>query len=171
MSISTGTGQTYYPIAGVADAGVLWIEPNGYHASALAASPDVAAWIAGGGVPAAAAAPSLAQQAEASISAGLTIALSGTITLAATLFPTDPATLQKIANVAATIGATGAFPGGVTTLPMKDASGTWHALTLAEWKIVAGAVASYAAALQLIIDGNPLGAVSLPSSNAGTLAT
>lgn len=115
--------------------------------------------------PFAAPAPTLAQQAAAAATAGLTITLSGSITLAATLFPTDATTQRKLSNVAAVIGATGGFPGGVTTLPIKDASGAWHVLDLAQWKAVAGVIASYVAGLDLIADGNPLGATDLPSSS------
>lgn len=113
--------------------------------------------------------PTLKQQAVAAATAGLTIALSGSITLAATLFPTDAATQQKLSSVAAVIGATGGFPGGVLSLPIKDASGVWHMFDLPQWKIVAGEIASYVAALVLIADGNPLGATALPSASV-TLA-
>ena len=107
-------------------------------------------------------APTLAQQAATAMAAGLTISLSGSVTLAATLFPTDAATQGKLAAVAAGLGATGQFPGGATTFPMKDCAGAWHSLTQAQYKAVAGAILSYVAASQLIVDGNPLGATALP---------
>jgi hypothetical protein len=107
--------------------------------------------------------PDLAEQAGAAISAGCTIALSGSITLAATLFPTDPLTQGKISAVVTTIDTTGTFPGGATTYPMKDAAGTWHTFSVAQYKAVAGAIAAYVAALDLIADGNPLAASSLPA--------
>ena len=108
----------------------------------------------------------LAQQAAAAINAGLTITLSGSLTLAATLFPTDPVTTAKIGAVITTLLATGAFPGGTTSYPMKDATGAWHTFTAAQYPKVAGALAAYVAALDLIADGNPLGATELPANSA-----
>ncbi len=107
----------------------------------------------------------LAQQAAAAIGAGLTLTLSGTMTLAATLFPTDPATQAKLAAVVTTLLATSAFPGGVSSYPMKDSAGTWHTFTTAQYPKVAGAIAAYVAALDLIADGNPLSATALPSAS------
>ena len=111
------------------------------------------------------AAPTLAQQAAAAIGAGVTLALSGTVTLAATLFPTDPATQAKLAAVVTTVTASGAFPGGASSYPMKDASGAWHSFTTAQYVKVAGAIAAYVAALDLMIDGNPLSATALPPAS------
>lgn len=108
---------------------------------------------------------SLALQATEAMAAGLTITLSGSVTLAATVFPVDPATTVKIGAVVTTILARGAFPGGGTTYPLKDASGAWHTFTIAQYEAVAGAIAAYVAALDLIIDGNPNGATSLPSAS------
>lgn len=48
---------------------------------------------------------------------------------------------------------------------MKDLSGNWHTFTIAQYEAVATAIAGYAAALDLIIDGNPLNAVALPTSS------
>ena len=108
--------------------------------------------------------PTLAQQAASASVSGLTITLTGRITLAATLFPTDPATQAKLSAVVTTLIATGTFPDGMTSYPIKDASGTWHSFTDAEYKAVAGSIAAYVAALDMIADGNPFGATSLPSS-------
>lgn len=107
----------------------------------------------------------LAQQAAAAISAGLTLTISGTMTLAATLFPTDPITTGKIGAVVTTLLATSAFPGGATSYPMKDSAGAWHTFTTAQYPKIAGAIAAYVAALDLIADGNPMGATALPSSS------
>ena len=109
--------------------------------------------------------PTLAQQAAAAINAGVTLTLSGSLTLAATLFPTDPVTTAKIGAVVTALLATGAFPGGATSYPMKDAAGAWHTFTAAQYPKVAGAIAAYVAALDLIADGNPLGATALPSAS------
>jgi hypothetical protein len=110
-------------------------------------------------------APTLAQQAGAASAAGLTVTLTGSMTLAATLFPTDSATQAKLGAVVTTINTAGTFPGGATSYPMKDASGAWHTLTIAQYKTLAGAIAAYVAALDLIADGNPLAATALPAAS------
>lgn len=107
----------------------------------------------------------LSTSAAAALSAGLAITLSGTLTLAATVFPTDSVTTGKIGAVATTLNTTGEFPGGTTSYPMKDAAGVWHSFTVSQYKAVAAAIAGYVAALDLIIDGNPLGATELPAAS------
>ncbi len=107
----------------------------------------------------------LAEQAGAAIMSGLTIALSGTMTLADTVFPTDPTTQAKLNAVSTVVLKTGAFPGGATDYPMKDAAGTWHTFTVGQYEAVATAIAAYIAPLDLIIDGNPLNATALPSNH------
>jgi hypothetical protein len=107
----------------------------------------------------------LAQQAAEAVQAGLTLTLSGTIALAATVFPIDPTTQSKLAAVATIINTTGGFPGGAATYPMKDGAGGWHTFDLAQYKAVAASLAAYAASLDLIIDGNPLGATALPGNS------
>lgn len=111
-------------------------------------------------------APTLAQQAATAMNAGFTITLSGTITLAATLFPCDTATQAKLGAVVTTVIATQKFPGGATSYPMRDSSGAWHTFTEAQYTAVAGAISAYVSALDLIIDGNPLSATALPSASA-----
>lgn len=106
----------------------------------------------------------LAQQAANAATAGLTIALSGTMTIAATLFPTDATTQRKLGAVVTTLLATGDFPGGGTTYPMVDSSGAWYTFTASQYKAVAGAIAAYVAACDLIAAGNPLGATALPAN-------
>jgi len=108
--------------------------------------------------------PTLAQQARGAAIGGLIVALSGSVALAATLFPTDRVTQQKLSAVVTTIAATGTFPGGATSYPLKDADGGWHTLTIDQYKVVAGAIAAYVAACDLIADGNPLSATELPAS-------
>ncbi len=109
--------------------------------------------------------PSLAQQAAAALAAGLEIALSGSMTLAATVFPTDPVTQAKLNAVSTVVLKTGAFPGGAADYPMKDAAGDWHTFTIGQYEAVATAIAAYVAPLDLIIDGNPLNATALPVSS------
>ena len=106
----------------------------------------------------------LAQEAANAAVSGLTIALSGTITLAATLFPTDTKTQKAIESMNAMARA-GVLPLGSTTYPMIDASGTWHHFTAAQYQAVAGASAAYVSACDLIAAGNPLGVTELPAAS------
>jgi hypothetical protein len=76
----------------------------------------------------------LVQSAQAALSTGLAISLSGTLTLSATVFPTDSVTTGKIGAVATTINTTGEFPGGATSYPMKDSTGAWHSFTVSQYK-------------------------------------
>ena len=106
----------------------------------------------------------LEQQAANAAISGLTIALSGTMTLAATLFPTDTKTQKAIESMNAMARA-GVLPLGSTTYPMIDASGTWRHFTAAQYQAVAGAIAAYVAACDLIAAGNPLGVTALPQNS------
>lgn len=155
-NIATGTGQAWYAIGGNAEGGVSWTNADGSQSSASANDPAVAAWLAGGGTPSAATL-TLAQQAAAALTAGLSITLTGSITLAATVFPTNPTALLKLTQVGVVTANIGAFPGGVSTWAIQDSAGAWHAVNLSQWKTIAAAIGAYAAALDLIIDGNPLG--------------
>lgn len=111
-------------------------------------------------------APTLAQQAASAAVSGVTLTLSGSMTLAATLFPTDAQTQSKIGAVVNGINANGgAFPGGAATFPMKDSAGTWHPLTATQYKQVATAIFAYVSACDLIRDGNPLSATAVPSND------
>jgi len=106
----------------------------------------------------------LAQSAQIAATSGLAVTLSGTLSLAETVFPTDVATQAKLNAVVTTINTTGTFPGGGTTYPMKDAGGAWHIFTLSQYEAMAGAIAAFVAANDLIADGNPLGATELPAN-------
>lgn len=129
-----------------------------------------AAVVATGGVVAYSAPPrTLVAQAADGLRCGFSITLSGSVTLAATKFPIDPVSHVKLGAVVTTLTATGAFPGGATSWPMKDCAGVWHTFGIAPYKAVASAIAAYIAALYLIMDGNPLGAVAIPAPSA-TLA-
>ena len=108
--------------------------------------------------------PTLAQSAALASVSGLTISLTGSVTLAATLFPTDAVTQGKIAAMNA-MAMTGALPTGFTTYDMRDASGGWHHFTAAQYQAVAHAIAAYVAVLSLIADGNPNAPTSLPASS------
>jgi hypothetical protein len=119
--------------------------------------------------PAAPPAPTLAQQAAAAINAGVTLQLTGSLTLTAT-FPCDSTTASKIGLIVSGllasgngVVANGKFPGGATTFPMKDTTGVWHTMTPAQYATTAEAIESYAAPLLEIIDGNPA-ITALPSA-------
>jgi hypothetical protein len=111
----------------------------------------------------------LAQQAATAAVSGITLTISGSLILAATLFPTDTATQGKLNAVVTAINATGGFPGGSATYPIKDASGAWHTFMLGQYKAVAGAIAAYVAACGLIADGNPVGVAALPPAAASVV--
>ena len=111
-------------------------------------------------------APTLAQQAAAASVTGLIIASNGpTLTMPATLFPTSAGTQIALNTVVNGLNTTGAFPGGATCFPMLDSADVWHTFTAAQYKAVAVAVFNYVASLDLIANGNPLGATSLPTNN------
>ena len=131
----------------------------------LIAAAVAAGWTeATGSWPPAPPAPTLAQRAEAASVSGLTITLTGSITLAATLFPTDPVAQSKIAAMNA-MATAGALPTGFTTYDMRDNVGVWHHFTAAQYQAVAHAIAAYVAVLSLIVDENPNAPVSLPASS------
>jgi hypothetical protein len=140
--------------------------PAGAIECTQAQAEDPSAWLVKDSAIAQAPAPvlTLAQQAAAASVAGLSIALSGTMTLAATLFPTDASTQKAIESMNAMARA-GVLPLGSTTYPMIDASGTWHHFTASQYQAVAGAIAAYVSACDLIAAGNPMGATSLPAAS------
>ena len=110
--------------------------------------------------------PSLAQQAASASVSGLTIASTGpTLTLPATLFPTDTQTQLRINTVVNGLNTLGTFPGGATSFPMLDSAGTWHTFTIAQYKAVASALFAYISTLDLIAGGNPLNAAALPANS------
>jgi len=161
-NVAIATAATNLPAAGAT-----WVQIDG-----LSPQPAIGWSYAGGAFTApvvTAPAPTLAQQAAAASVAGLTVALTGSITLAATLFPTDAATQIKLAAVMTTVSRTGAFAGGATTFPMLDSTGNWHTFTVAQWTAVAEAIDNFVTACDLIATGNPLNATALPASSV-TLA-
>ena len=106
----------------------------------------------------------LEQQAANAAISGLTITLSGTMTLAATLFPTDRKTQKAIESMNAMARA-GVLPLGSTTYPMIDVNEKWHHFTASQYQAVAGAIGAYVAACDLIAAGNPLGVSALPQNS------
>jgi hypothetical protein len=98
--------------------------------------------------------PTIAQQATAMLNAGVQIistahaaALNGT-------YACDTVTQQKIAAISLYCLVNGNFPGGGTTYPWPDISGTFHTFpSVAEFQAFASAVANYVAALDFVIAG------------------
>ena len=134
--------------------------------SAFSGQCEIGASIAGTTCTYVAPTPTLAQQAQAALaSCALSVTSSGTPTLSAN-YPCDSTSQAKIAAVVTAITATGAFPGGASVYPMKDTNGTWHSFTPIQYVQVAGAIATYVGQLDLIVDGNPIGASVLPSATA-----
>lgn len=105
---------------------------------------------------------SLARQAQNRMAAGLTIVSAGTPALSAT-YPCDTVTQAKFVGVRLVLEATGAFPGGAVTWPVKDAAGKWRQTTPAQFTALALAVAGYVALLYLVIDGQ---SATLPPATA-----
>lgn len=105
----------------------------------------------------------LEQQAQNLINEGLTITLTGSLTLTAT-FRTNANAQKLISAVLNVVSATGSFPEGAATHPLQDKNGNWHPLTIPQYKAVSGAITTYVALMQLISQGNPLNAKALPAS-------
>ncbi len=152
------------PIAQCFAPGLTWVECDGTPgvAPGWTAAESNGAWTFT--APPEPPAPSLAQQAASALAAGVTITLTGSVTLAATIFPCDPGTQTKI-EALASMAARGVLPTGATGYAMEDAAGTWHEFNAAQYQALAGAISAYVAALILIADGNPLGVTTLPSSS------
>jgi hypothetical protein len=107
------------------------------------------------------AAPTLAQLAAVALGAGVTITISGTLTLAPTLFPCDTTTQAKLLAMD-NMAQKGVLPSGQTAYAMKDSAGQAHEFTAAQYQAVVAAIAAYTAALVLIADGIST-ATALPS--------
>ncbi len=100
--------------------------------------------------PAAPPAPTLSQQAQAALAAGMQLASTGTPALNAT-YPCDAATFQQVAGIVAAIGAGLGLPGGGATFNWPDASGTPHAFTAASFSAFAKAMMNFLYALNAIV--------------------
>ena len=104
----------------------------------------------------------VAQQAQAALSAGLTVT-SASLGLAAVAFAVDDNAQNRLARMQSLIQAAGGvFPAGVSSLLWVDKAGATHALmTVAQFNALGGALGSYALALEEII---ATGAGALPAS-------
>lgn len=121
-------------------------------------------WSYSGGTftaPAASPAPTLVQQAQAALFAGVAITSTGTPALNGT-YAVDSITQHKIAAVSVYILVNSKFPGGASSYAWPDVSGALHNFpSTAEWQSFATAVADYVAELDLII---VTGTGSLPAA-------
>ncbi|WP_298281278.1 hypothetical protein [Acidocella sp.] len=109
-----------------------------------------------------AAAPTLAQQAQAALNAGLAITSSGTPALSAT-YACNEAAQARLNRVSVYLQVNGAFPNNATTIQWVDATGAPHTFTEAQFKSLAVAIADYVLAL----DDVALGLAStLPATTA-----
>ncbi len=105
----------------------------------------------------------LQQQAQASVSAGLTITSTGTPALDGK-YTCDGIAQGKIASVSTYILVNSKFPGGAASYPWIDAAGAPHTFpTTGAFQAFATAVADYVAALDQII---ATGTGTLPASSA-----
>jgi len=104
----------------------------------------------------------LAQQAAQAVDAGLSIALSGSISLAETLFATDPQTQSWIDAEVTSILLNGTFVDGASTVQWPDATGALHDFTVPQFKIIAAAVGAYVGVCRKCIIGS---ATALPPAS------
>lgn len=152
--IATGSGMTPDGTVPANAAACTDVQAQAWHGST---------WVANAIVYAAPATPSLAQQAAALLASGLAIVSTATSALSGT-YPADPVSQGKLLAVQSVLSVSGAFPGGATTWPVKDASGQWHVATPAQFTAIALAVANFVAPIDLIMDGHAN--IPLPSSSA-----
>ena len=97
--------------------------------------------------------PTLAQQAQAAISAGFAVTSTSTPALNGT-YACDDAHQARINRVQGFIAANGKFPNGLTSLPWPDITGAVHEFSsTAEFTAFASAVADYVMALDAVIMG------------------
>ncbi len=87
--------------------------------------------------------PSLAQQATAALAAGLAITSTATPALNAT-YPVSATAQAQINAEITSILLNGTFADGTTTIEWLDVTGAAHSFTIAQFKMLATAVASFA---------------------------
>ena len=107
--------------------------------------------------------PSLAQQAQMALAAGLTIASAGTPAIDGA-YAVDPATQAKIAAVEVYIIKNGTFPGGAASYAWPTLAGGFATFpSVAVYQTWATAIADYVSALDIIaaVDSGALPAASV----------
>ena len=115
--------------------------------------------------PAAAPAPTPAQQAATLIATGLAVTSTGTPALSAT-YPCDPTTQSHIAAEMISVLVNGTFADVTASVQWPDVTGALHTFTLAQWRPLAVAIGAFvAAALKVQIGATttlPSAAVTIP---------
>lgn len=119
---------------------------------AQAASPME--WTVTGGAVVAATppAPTLAQQAQAALAAGLAVTSLSTPALDGT-YPLTAEMQANLSSLEVYYGKYGTFPNKATTLTIKDMQGNSHVFTYAEFETLFKALGDYRAALIACVDG------------------
>lgn len=113
-------------------------------------------------------APTLAQQAQTALGAGLTVTSTATPAISGT-YACDAATQSKLASLYNLIQRAGgaAFPAGMTALPWPDMRGAVHSFTaVSDFLNLETAIGNYVLALDLIVTTNsgtlPAASVTIP---------
>ena len=106
--------------------------------------------------------PTLAQQAQAAIGAGLAITSTGTPALSAT-YPVDAASQDHMVAEMTALLAVGTFADGTASVVWPDITGAPHTFNAAEFKALALAAGAYVAALFKVINGT---LTALPAASA-----
>lgn len=91
------------------------------------------------------------QLAIKAIQDGLTVSIPRA--LKPTKFKTDLHSINKLLPVLAVLSETGKFPGGSDKFPMRDDSGAWVVLNIAQYKAIVIARSSYWTACRLASEG------------------
>ncbi len=103
--------------------------------------------------PAAPPAPTLAQQAQAMLAAGMQLISTGTPALNGT-YACDAATYQRVGGIIAAIGAGLGLPGGGAAFNWLDVSGNPHSFSAANFSALAKAMMDFEYTLNAIIGAN-----------------
>lgn len=130
--------------------------------SGWTASDSTGSWIF---APFVAPTPTVAQQAQAALSAGLSVVSTGTPALNGT-YATDQLSQMDIIAIETSLNAGKGFPGGVTTFNYADTLGAFHAFTQSNFTDFAAAVRDYVYALKSVIAGSS----STPPNESSTIA-
>ncbi|HTV45760.1 MAG TPA: hypothetical protein VMF05_10620 [Stellaceae bacterium] len=104
--------------------------------------------------------PTLAQQAQAALAAGIEIASTSTPALNG-VYACDPVSWAKVQGTSLYISVNARFPAGMTSLPWADLAGAVHTFTTtAEFQAFATAMGDYVTELQMAVIGQ---ATALPA--------
>jgi hypothetical protein len=107
-------------------------------------------------------APTLAQQAQTLLGAGLAITSTATPALNAT-YRTDATTQQNVSAEVTSILLNGTFADGGASVAWQDAGGASHSFSVAQYKTLATAVAAFVAGCLKVVNGQ---STTLPAASA-----